>query len=549
MIRVDITSDTATPSAASLMVLPSVALTSEAVTSYLSRSSVGLRPPRRQGRKTRPRPQAADEAAVQSLCRTPGRAAKVAVSVEGAMRQVTIEAERLDALAPVLGPSRFAAFEAMANQAAATLAGRAILHVNSTATGGGVAEMLQCLLAYARGIGLDVRWLAIDGTPAFFDVTKRIHNNIYGVDGDSGRLGRTERSTYESVLGEQRDELLALVHPDDVVVLHDPQTLGLAPALADRGARVVWRSHIGADAANEFTAQGWAFVAPYLADVDLVVVSRSSFAPPGFPADRVQVIAPSIDPRAVKNVDLDERTTHAVLAYAGLVQDGTVAPPVFHRRDGSPARVDRRADIVQLGPPPPYDAPLVVQVSRWDRLKDMPGVLQGYADHVDGRAHLLLVGPNVTGVADDPGGAAVFEECVELWRRLPHAQRQHVHLACLPTADVEENAVIVNALQRHARVVTQKSLAEGFGLTVAEAMWKGTPVVASAVGGIVDQITDACGVLLPDPSDLSAFGTAVRDLIEHPQVAEKMGAAARERAADFLPDVHLARWASVLSAL
>jgi trehalose synthase len=219
------------------------------------------------------------------------------------------------------------------------------------------------------------------------------------------------------------------------------------------------------------------------------------------------------------------------------------------RSSGAIGQVGRTASIVGDDGPPPLARRTVVQVSRWDRLKDMPGVLQGYADHVDGRAHLLLVGPNVTGVADDPGGAAVFEECVELWRRLPHAQRQHVHLACLPTADVEENAVIVNALQRHARVVTQKSLAEGFGLTVAEAMWKGTPVVASAVGGIVDQITDACGVLLPDPSDLSAFGTAVRDLIEHPQVAEKMGAAARERAADFLPDVHLARWASVLSAL
>src|SRR5213592_4820496 len=142
----------------------------------------------------------------------------------------------------------------------------------------------------------------------------------------------------------------------------------------------------------------------------------------------------------------------------------------------------------------------------------MPGVMSGFADHVDHGlgAHLLLAGPAVAGVADDPEAAAVLEECIELWRALPHAARSRVHLACTPMADPDEAAAIVNALQRHAAVVVQKSVAEGFGLTVAEAMWKTRPIVASAVGGIVEQLVDGVsGVLVDDPRDLRAFGKAV----------------------------------------
>jgi trehalose synthase len=135
---------------------------------------------------------------------------------------------------------------------------------------------------------------------------------------------------------------------------------------------------------------------------------------------------------------------------------------------------------------------MVVQIARWDRQKDMVGVLRGFADFVvgDGGAQLVLAGPVVTAVADDPEAAAVFDECLEAWRHLPHHARTRIALACLPMADVRENAVIVNALQRHATVVVQKSLAEGFGLTVSEAMYKRRPVIASAVGGIVSQIVD-----------------------------------------------------------
>jgi trehalose synthase len=157
----------------------------------------------------------------------------------------------------------------------------------------------------------------------------------------------------------------------------------------------------------------------------------------------------------------------------------------------------------------------------------------------------------VTGVADDPEGGAVFEECTKVWRALSHSERSRVHLACVPMRDPDEHAVIVNAIQRRAAVVTQKSLAEGFGLTVAEAMWKAKPIVASAVGGIVDQIVPGeHGLLIDDPRDLAAFGQAVRRLLDDKTYAAKLGVNARERAVtEFLGDRHLEQWAELFAQL
>jgi trehalose synthase len=208
---------------------------------------------------------------------------------------------------------------------------------------------------------------------------------------------------------------------------------------------------------------------------------------------------------------------------------------------------------VQSGPPAPAAAPLVLQASRWDAWKDMAGVMEGFAAHVDPSlgAHLILAGPAVTGVADDPEAVEVYADCVARWRALPHAARGRVHLACVPMADPDEAAAIVNALQRHAAVVVQKSLAEGFGLTVAEAMWKSRPIVASAVGGIVDQIEDAeHGLLIDEPGDLRGFGAAVERLLRDPTDAARLGQAARRRAVDeFLGDRHLAQYGEMFGKL
>jgi trehalose synthase len=177
----------------------------------------------------------------------------------------------------------------------------------------------------------------------------------------------------------------------------------------------------------------------------------------------------------------------------------------------------------------------VLQVSRWDELKDPLGVIRGFADHVPASTdgHLIYAGPAVADVSDDPEGSRVLREVIGLWERLPAEQQKRVHLASVPLEDPEENAMIVNALQRHARVIVQKSLAEGFGLTVSEAMWKGRPVVASKIGGIKTQIVDGeTGILLDDPRDLGAYGDAVTELLLDHARAQRMGELAHERVRD-----------------
>ncbi len=425
------------------------------------------------------------------------------------------------------------------------------MHVNSTATGGGVAEMLPPLLGYTAGFGIDTQWHVLNGNPEFFAITKRVHNRIHGHPGDSGVLGSAERRAYDRVLAGAAADLRASFRPGDVAVLHDPQTLGLAPLLRLAGVHPVWRCHIGSDSVNPVTDEAWHFLAPYLDTVAAVVFSRAGYRPAGIPRERSYVITPSIDPLSVKNCHISTADVAHILSYVGLLAGKAEEPPKYLRRNGSAALLTSRADVIQEGPPPP-DQPLVLQVSRWDSLKDMVGVMHGFAEYVvpNGPGHLILAGPTVSGVSDDPEGAAAFETCRQSWLALPLADRRRIHLACLPMVDVDENALIVNALQRRASVVTQKSLAEGFGLTVVEAMWKSRPVVASAIGGILDQITDQRdGLLLPDPTDLATFGGLVRRLLDEPDLAESIGREAGLRSAEFLPDKHLTAWANLLTHL
>ncbi|RKH49300.1 glycosyltransferase [Corallococcus llansteffanensis] len=469
--------------------------------------------------------------------------------------EVHIQAEPLTRFAPVLGDARWGALRAHAEQASARMAGRTFWNVNSTARGGGVAEMLPWLLAYARGAGVDARWLVLEGTPDFFHVTKRLHHALHGSRGDGSALGARERALYDEVLRDNAEELLVLVRPGDVVLLHDPQTAGLAPVLAAVGARVAWRCHVGCDTPNEEVERAWEFLAPGLAAARLTIFSRAAYVPPQC-ADRAIVIQPSIDIFAVKNQPLAPEVSRAILAHTGLLRPEPGAPePVFTRGDGLPARVSRRADLVGLGAASAPETPLVAQVSRWDPLKDPAGVLMGFArlarDSPGLRADLVLAGPSVASVADDPEAATTLNRVIALWRQQPHALRQRVQLVCLPMADLEENAAIVNALQRHASVMVQKSLQEGFGLTVTEAMWKARPVVASAVGGIQDQIVPGVnGLLVRDPSDPAEFARAVGSLLEDPVLAGRLGAEAHQHVlAHFTGARHLTAFVHVLEVL
>jgi trehalose synthase len=430
--------------------------------------------------------------------------------------------------------------------------GRVVWNFSSTATGGGVADMLQVLVGYTKDLAIDVRWLVIAGDSEFFRITKRLHNWIHGQSGDGGVLGAAEYDHLSEVMNANAESLGDQVSAGDLVLLHDPQTAGLVRPLARRGAHVVWRCHIGIDGENDLSRSAWTFLQPMLAGAEAYVFTRATYVPDFVPPSRAWIIPPSIDPFSPKNQPMEQTAVNAALVHMGLLPgDASRAVCRYTRRDGSPGEVNQPAVVMAEALPEPDD-PVVVQVSRWDHLKDMTGVMHGFAEYIapQGPGWLVLAGPSVEGVTDDPEGAVVLAEAMADWRSLSPAERSRVILMTLPVTDVDDNAAMVNALQRHARVIVQKSLAEGFGLTVAEGMWKGRPVVGSAVGGIQDQVAEGTGVLLPDPTDLGAFGRAVRTLLDNPELADRMGVAAREYVrAHYVGDQHLLRYADLFGTL
>jgi trehalose synthase len=467
-----------------------------------------------------------------------------------ALQEVPVASLSPERFRALLG-ERYEEIDEAIDESRRLLHGRVVWHVNSTARGGGVAELLQSLLAYARGAGVDVRWMTISGNPDFFRVTKRVHNHLHESEGDGGPLGPAEREIYDAALAEAASELVELVQPGDIVYIHDPQPAGLVPHVVAADVKVIWRCHIGVDNPGALARGAWDFLRPYVGDADAYVFSRERFVWEGLDGDRVWIVPPSIDAFSPKNQDLDPEAVRSILAATGIQRSDQTRDALFHRFDGSQARVGRAADTAQDGPVP-EDAPVICQVSRWDRLKDPVGVLRCFAEYAtaDG-AHLLLAGPSVAGVSDDPEGAEVLAEVTARRHELPPEKRARVHLASLPMDDVEENAAMVNAIQRRSSVILQKSLAEGFGLTVAEAMWKARPMVASRVGGIQDQIEDGVsGVLIDDPGDLEAVARAVDGFISDPARAAEVGRAARQRVIDqFLGTRSLLQYMELLETL
>jgi trehalose synthase len=420
-------------------------------------------------------------------------------------------------------------YEGLLDRLRPRLAGSTVWHINSTAEGGGVSELLRSTLGYLDEGGIETRWLVFDGDPAFFTITKRLHNRLHGDLGDGGPLGSEERRQYDDVTARNLEAAETMVGRGDIVVVHDPQPLGLVPGLAARGALPIWTCHVGVDQPNDMCRSAWSFLRPYLEGARAATFTRRAYVWEGLARIPVELIPPCIDAFSLKNIDLSLDQREGILRAARLLETSHPGTPAFPRDDGTPAQVTHAADVDEDAPVP-ADATLVVQVSRWDRLKDPIGVLHGFIEDPDiSYAHLMLAGPKPSSVADDPEAEAVIAEMHDVRRALATDERSRVHLANLPTDDVEENAVIVNALQRRADVVVQKSLAEGFGLTVTEAMWKQRPLVASRVGGIQDQITDGEQGLLVDPRNLTEFGNAVQAVLDDPEMARALGYAARER--------------------
>jgi trehalose synthase len=457
-----------------------------------------------------------------------------------AINQVELGRTSIEPFRRLVGEAVWSELQSALGSLKGAMGGRVLWNLNSTARGGGVAEMLASIIPYERDAGIDERWAVIQGSPEFFKTTKKIHSLLHGVEPDDGPLDEEDRRRYEEATALNATALEAMVHEGDVAILHDPQTAGLVPVLARRGVAVIWRAHIGLDEANAAVRSAWDFLRPCVEQASLCLFSREAYIWEGLDRQRVRILAPCIDPFATKNQDLSGESRDGILRGAGIVQ-GADGRAIFVRHDGTRARITRTADVG--GVTLPYDARIVTQVSRWDRLKDPAGVMEAFARHIAPRtdAFLVLAGPAATSVKDDPEQPEVLRELTATRDRMPREIRARTVIAQLPMEDTDENAAIVNALQRRSNVVVQKSLAEGFGLTVAEAMWKGRPVVASRVGGIEDQIEDSRnGLLVDDPRDLEAFGRAVVRLLEDGRLADRLGEEARRTViSKFITPCHL----------
>lgn len=367
-----------------------------------------------------------------------------------------------------------------------------VQHVNSTSVGGGVAEILTRMVPLLRELGVDTRWDVIKGDREFFNVTKAIHNGLHGTPTElTDDMTAAFVRTTEMNLGE--------FDPwGDVIFIHDPQPAGLVAARSRSKARWVWRCHIDVSSPDPGV---WGFLEPLVRQYDGIVVSMPAFARP-MPIPHY-LVAPSIDPISDKNRDLEPDYVQQVLEKYSI----------------DPAR------------------PVVTQISRFDRLKDPLGVIQAYwlarrrAD-----CQLVLAGG---GADDDPEGAIVLQEVREAAGRDPD-----IHVLELPVfSDLE-----INALVRGSTVVLQKSLREGFGLTVAEAMWKRKPVIGSAVGGIVSTVLDGItGYLVHSPE-----GAARRivDLLKDPELCRRLGENGRQHVlSNYLTTRHVRDYLLLLLAV
>src|SRR3954464_12721227 len=349
------------------------------------------------------------------------------------LREVEIDPIAPERWAEVLDEDAAQAVMELAACGREALQGVTIWNVNSTERGGGVAEMLGPLVSEARGAGVDARWVVIQGDEPFFRVTKRIHNRRHGQPGDGGELGDEQHAAYEAVTRRNAEELVEQIGSDDVVILHDPQTAGLAEACAEGGAAVVWRCHVGVDEPNDYAREAWSFLVPYLEHVGAYVFSRRNFAWETLDEERIRIIHPSIDVFAAKNRPLPQGGPVAILAHCGLLAEGSGARPRFLRDDGSEGEVERRMSLVQDAPIA-RETPIVTQVSRWDGLKDPLGVIKGFAEGVApyGDAHLVLAGPDVAAVSDGPEGREMLDRCKAAREELAPEVRARVHLAALP---------------------------------------------------------------------------------------------------------------------
>ncbi|MFA5363014.1 MAG: glycosyltransferase [Candidatus Omnitrophota bacterium] len=347
------------------------------------------------------------------------------------------------------------------------LKGKVVQHINSTPVGGGVAEILNRMVPLLRELGVDTEWDVIKGGKQFFEVTKKFHNALHG------RREEITAGDFEIFMETSRQNIDGVDTYGDIVFVHDPQPIALVRKKTAN--KWLWRCHVDVSNPNE---KVWGFLKDFIVQYDSAVFSAPSFSRK-LPI-RQFLISPSIDPLSDKNRELPPEIINSVL---------------------------RKYNIKR-------DKPIVTQISRFDRLKDPLGVIEAYLQvrkYID--CQLVLAGGTAE---DDPEGFRVLEEVKEKAENNPD-----IHILLLPQNDIE-----VNVLQGVSDVIVQKSLKEGFGLTVAEALWKAKPVVASNVGGIPLQIKHKYSGLLCHSVEGASF--AIKQLLSSPEYAKKLGENGRE---------------------
>ena len=379
------------------------------------------------------------------------------------------------------------------------LRGVRVLHISATPYGGGVAEILRSKVPLLRDLGLVADWKLISGDNVFFRVTKTIHD---GLQGAAEGLSSADEQQY---LAQSEHNAQRLEEEYDLVVVHDPQPLALLELRGRGTSRWIWRCHIDTSEPNPAV---WAFLRPFLVSYDAAVFTLGGFVPPDFPVGRVEIIPPAIDPQSPKNLELGSVLATRVLEWIGIET--------------------RR--------------PLITQVARFDPWKDPLGVVDAYRlvreEITD--LQLALVGSMAL---DDPQGWDVYRQILDATRDDPGI---HVFTNLNGVSNVE-----VNAFQRLAQVVIQKSIREGFGLVVSESLWKRTPVVAGRAGGIPLQLRDGQGGYLVDSTEECAARTL--ELLDDPEQRRELGEAGRAlvRERFLLPRLladELQLYASVLGA-
>jgi trehalose synthase len=350
------------------------------------------------------------------------------------------------------------------------LAGKRVRCVNATRIGGGVAEILNRMVPLFAELGVDIRWDVLEGTDAFFAVTKKLHNALHG------RAETFDAKMFELFLDVSERNLQRLTLDGDIYFIHDPQPIAFIRHRKRLGGRWLWRCHIDVSSPQQ---EAWNFLRPFILEYDAAIYSAPAFVQQL--SLRQLLVAPSIDPLSEKNRDL------------------------------TPEEVQEALNRLQI----PTDRPLVTQVSRFDYLKDPIGVIEAFQRvRKSVKCRLVLAGGPAS---DDPEGAQVLAEVQERARN-----DSEIHVLMLPPNSDRE----INALQRASAVVVQKSLREGFGLTVSEALWKGRPVVASAVGGIPLQVKHRYSGLLVHSIEGTAH--AIKQCLRNPDYARTLGENGRE---------------------